>query len=57
MSNVFDMRPRRATYHAFNANDPRFISVVHDNMVDFSYLDYTWYSYQDPNGPPSAIRN
>ena len=45
MSNVFDMRPRRATYHAFNANDPRFISVVHDNLVDFSYLDYTWYSY------------
>ena len=34
------MRQRRVTYHVFNVNDPCFISVVHDNMVDFSYLDY-----------------
>ena len=40
ISNAFDMRQRRATYHAFNANDPRFISVVHYKRVDFSYLDY-----------------
>lgn len=48
------MRQRQATYHVFNVNDPCFIFVVHDNMVDFSYPDYR---YKDPNSPPSAIRN
>ena len=52
------MRQRRATYHVFNVNDLCFISVVHDNTVDFFYLDIIpWYSYKRPNGPRSAIRN